>query len=47
MCGVFVSPANNRLDTRTIRGFLGHRNIMHAVHYTQLAPDRFRTLWRD
>ena len=39
--------ANNGVDTRTIQAYLGHRNIMHTVRYTQLAPDRFRTLWRD
>jgi integrase len=39
--------ANNGVDTRTIQAFLGHRNIIHTVRYTQLAPDRFRTLWRD
>ena len=39
--------ANTGVDTRTIQAYLGHRNIMHTVRYTQLAPDRFRTLWRD
>ena len=39
--------ANNGVDTRTIQAYLGHRNIMHTVRYTQLAPARFRTLWRD
>jgi type 1 fimbriae regulatory protein FimB len=39
--------ANNGVDTRTIQAYLWHRNIMHTVRYTQLAPDRFRTLWRD
>jgi integrase len=39
--------ANNGVDTRTIQAYLGHRNIMHTVRYTQLAPDRFRALWRD
>ena len=39
--------ANNGVDTRTIQAYLGHRNIMHTVRYTQLAPDRFRSLWRD
>jgi site-specific recombinase XerD len=39
--------ANNGVDTRTIQAFLGHRNIMHTVRYTQLAPERFRTLWCD
>jgi site-specific recombinase XerD len=39
--------ANNGVDTPTIQAFLGHRNIMHTVRYTQLAPERFRTLWCD
>lgn len=39
--------ANNGVDTRTIQAYLGHRIIMHTVRYTQLAPDRFRSLWRD
>jgi type 1 fimbriae regulatory protein FimB/type 1 fimbriae regulatory protein FimE len=39
--------ANNGVDTRTIQAYLGHRNIMHTVRYTQLAADRFRALWRD
>ena len=39
--------ANNGVDTRTIQAHLGYRNIMHTVRYTQLAPDRFRSLWRD
>ena len=39
--------ANSGVDTRTIQAYLGHRNIKHTVRYTQLAPDRFRTLWRD
>ena len=38
---------NNGVDTRTIQAYLGHRNIMHTVRYTQLAAERFRTLWRD
>jgi len=29
-------------DTRSIQGFLGHRNITHTVKYTDLAPDRFK-----
>ena len=39
--------ANNGVDTRTIEAYLGHRNIIHTVRYTELAPDRFRSLWRD
>jgi hypothetical protein len=31
----------NGVDTFTIQAYLGHRNSMHTVRYTQLAPDRF------
>jgi site-specific recombinase XerD len=34
-------------DTRTIQGYLGHNNIQHTVHYTELAPERFRGLWDE
>ncbi len=37
--------ANKGVDTRTIQAYLGHRNIMHTVRYTQLAAERFRSLW--
>ncbi len=39
--------ANNGVDTRTIQAYLGHRNIVHTVRYTQLAPGRFRALWGE
>jgi len=39
--------ANNSVNTRTIQAYLGHRNIKHTVRYTQLTPERFRSLWRD
>lgn len=39
--------ANQGVDTRTIQAYLGHRNIMHTVRYTQLAADRFRSIWQD
>ena len=26
---------------------MGHKNIQHAVRYTELAPDRFKDFWRD
>ena len=29
-------------DTRSIQGFLGHKNIEHTVRYTELAPNRFK-----
>jgi type 1 fimbriae regulatory protein FimB/type 1 fimbriae regulatory protein FimE len=38
--------ANDGHDTRALQAYLGHRNIMHTVRYTELAPDRFKTFWR-
>jgi hypothetical protein len=28
-------------------GWMGHKNIQHTVRYTELAPDRFKDLWRN
>ena len=39
--------ANEGVDTRTIQGYLGHKSIQHTVRYTELAPTRFKGLWRD
>jgi type 1 fimbriae regulatory protein FimE len=39
--------ANDGRDTRTIQDYLGHRNIMHTVRYTELAANRFKGLFRD
>lgn len=39
--------ANDGHDTRAIQHYLGHRNIVHTVRYTELAPDRFKGFWRD
>ena len=39
--------ANEGIDTRTIQGYLGHKSIQHTVRYTELAPTRFKGLWRD
>lgn len=33
------------VDTRTLQDYLGHRNIMHTVRYTELSPVRFKGLW--
>src|SRR5262249_50093921 len=33
--------ANDGVDTRALQHFLGHRNIMHTVRYTELRSDRF------
>ena len=39
--------ANDGVDTRTIQAYLGHKSIQHTVRYTELAPTRFRSLFRD
>jgi integrase len=39
--------ANDGVDTRTIQSYLGHKSIQHTVRYTELAPTRFKGLWRD
>jgi type 1 fimbriae regulatory protein FimB/type 1 fimbriae regulatory protein FimE len=39
--------ANDGRDTRAIQHYLGHRNIMHTVRYTELASDRFKNFWDD
>ncbi len=34
-------------DTRSIQGYLGHKNIQHTVRYTELSPTKFNDFWRD
>jgi integrase len=43
-CGYAL--ANRGVDTRTLQSFLGHRSIQSTVRYSELAPGRFRNLWR-
>jgi len=43
-CGFVL--ANRGTDTRTLQAYLGHRSIQSTVRYTELAPGRFKTLWR-
>jgi integrase len=38
--------ANKGTDTRTLQAYLGHRSIQSTVRYTELAPGRFKNLWR-
>ena len=38
--------ANKGTDTRTLQAYLGHRSIQSTVRYTNLAPGRFKNLWR-
>jgi len=39
--------ANDGRDTRALQHYLGHKNIMHTVRYTELSPDRFKHFWED
>jgi integrase len=38
--------ANKGTDTRTLQAFLGHRSIQSTVRYSDLAPGRFKNIWR-
>jgi site-specific recombinase XerD len=38
--------ANDGHDTRALQ-YIGHKNIMHTVRYTEMAPDRFKDFWND
>jgi integrase len=38
--------ANRGTDTRTLQAYLGHRSIQSTMRYTELAPSRFKNLWR-
>jgi site-specific recombinase XerD len=44
-CGFALANAGH--DTRALQAYLGHKNIQHTVRYTELAPDRFRSFWKD
>jgi site-specific recombinase XerD len=37
-----IKLANDGQDTRVLQHYMGHKNIMHTVRYTEMAPDRFR-----
>ena len=39
--------ANDGRDTRALQHYLGHKNIMHTVRYTELSPERFKGFWED
>lgn len=38
--------SNKGTDTRTLQSYLGHRSIQSTVRYTELAPNRFKNLWK-
>jgi type 1 fimbriae regulatory protein FimB/type 1 fimbriae regulatory protein FimE len=39
--------ANDGVSTGIIQKYLGHRNIQHTVHYTELSAKQFKNLWDD
>ena len=39
--------ANDGHDTRALQHYMGHKNIMHTVRYTEMAPGRFKNFWQD
>ena len=39
--------ANDGVDTRSLQSYLGHVSIQHTVRYTELAPGRFKSFWKD
>ncbi len=39
--------ANAGKDTKSIQGYLGHKDIRHTVRYTELSPTRFKNFWPD
>lgn len=39
--------ASEGVDTRAIQAYMGHKNIQHAVLYTQLNPKRFKDFGKD
>ena len=43
-CGYALT--NRGLDTRALQAYLGHKSITHTVRYAELAPGRFKDLWR-
>lgn len=44
-CGYYLASQGH--DTRAIQDYLGHQNIHHTVHYTQMSPQRFENFWTD
>ena len=38
--------ANKGTDTRTLQSYLRHRSIQSTVRYPELAPGRFKNLWK-
>jgi site-specific recombinase XerD len=47
---LMASAKGNRYGHRdaamVLVAYLGHKNIQHTVHYTELSPTRFKDFWR-
>jgi site-specific recombinase XerD len=43
-CGYTL--VNKGVDIRALQAYLGHKNIQHTLHYTELSPARFKDFWR-
>jgi integrase len=37
--------ANDGRDTRSLQVWMGHKNIQHTAHYTEMAGNRFKNWW--
>jgi type 1 fimbriae regulatory protein FimB/type 1 fimbriae regulatory protein FimE len=44
-CGFKLT--NDGRDTRALQHYMGHKNIMHTVRYTELSPERFKNFWEE
>jgi type 1 fimbriae regulatory protein FimE len=45
--GCSYKLANDGHDTRAIQLYLGHRNILLTVRYTELSAECFYDFWND
>jgi type 1 fimbriae regulatory protein FimB/type 1 fimbriae regulatory protein FimE len=45
-CGYALANKKG-VTTRDLQAYLGHRSISSTVIYTELAPGRFKNIWRD
>ena len=44
---VFGAGHTSEPLSRALQHYMGHKNIMHTVRYTEMAPDRFKNFWKD
>ncbi len=43
-CGHLLADAGH--DTRRLQLWLGHSDIKHTAHYSELSPKPFKDLWK-